>query len=185
MKGNRVGILASGPSLDTKDIDQLRCSGVSLVAVNNTWEIARDCLALVAGDGRWWEAHGRWVDIPAVRVTRTAPVAIKHGAKVAETRLGGPYNSGLIAIEWVIQQGASQVILLGFDCSMKYGIHHHGAHEKTPNPDQKRLTLWHQQFAELRRVYPHSDIVNCSRHTELAAFPQASLEDVLQEVTCA
>lgn len=176
-----VVVLASGPSLDQEDIDKVR--HLKCIAVNNTWERVRHCDVLFAGDHKWWMVYGMRVDIPAKRVSLSYNSEREYSATRFKSKAAqrGGYNSGCVAIEYAISHGASQIILLGFDCSIKNGLHHHGPHEKSANPTEKKCYLWQQQFKNLRNIYPDADIVNCSSYTELTVFPRKSLDAVLAE----
>jgi len=77
--------------------------------------------------------------------------------------------------------GFKLVIMLGFDCSVKNGIHHHGPREKTANPNSRRCEQWKKQFACLNKLYPKVRFVNCSSYTELTCFERAPLEQILNE----
>jgi len=183
MRGKPVAVIASGPSVTRSDIQLIRDHGIIMVAVNSSWEWVRDCRAIVAGDYRWWKAHAENVDIDAIKLSRSQKAHDEFGARKIRTKMKGGYNSGQAAVEWVIQKGASNVILLGFDATLENGMHHFGDHVETPNPTEHRVKLWHKQFKELRSAYPKADIVNCSRHTALDAFPIVRLEDALASVS--
>lgn len=178
-RGRTAAVLASGPSLTKADAKAARDAGCITVAVNNTWMLAPWCDVLYAGDARWWRAYGDDVNIPAKRYARNSEPTRSGHAMYRKTAMKGSYNSGQLAIEVAITNGADLIILLGFDVSLKHGIHHHGPHTKTPDPVQGRMRIWHKQFAQIPRTYPNANIVNCSRYTELTCFPIEPLEDVL------
>lgn len=154
------------------------------IAVNSTWKLAPWCDVLFAGDMRWWKSYGHEVDIPAMRISNSKTAGTKYGAAPMRRSeaSNGSHNSGMLAIEWAIQKGATKVYLLGFDCSIENGTHHHGDHMKTPNPTEGRCHSWQKQFKRLAKHYPKAQIFNCSRETELMAFPLASLESVLESL---
>lgn len=186
IQGKRpVAVLASGPSLLGEDIEALRAASVPLIAVNCTWRMAPDSIAIVAGDARWWKAHHADIDaareVAALRITRAQSPAQHYGARVMRSRAGTAYNSGQVAIEWAVRKRFDPIILLGFDVSLRHGLHHHGPHTQTPNPDVDRVKHWHRQFAALAQAYPKANIVNCSRYTELTIFPLQPLDEMLCE----
>lgn len=183
MKGKPCFILASGPSLTTEDIETVRQTGLPTIAVNCTWRVARFCSVLYAGDRKWWAAHIDDVDIPAKRVTLNGAAARLYGLKHHRRKLVNGYNSGMMAIDYALQKRASKVILLGYDCSVKNGIHHHGPHKETHNPTAKRCDIWQLQFKYIADLHKGADVVNCSRYTELKVFPKAKLEDVICELS--
>ena len=172
-------MLASGPSLTVEDVETVRVSGIITVAVNSTWKMAPFCDVLYAGDYRWWKSYGNEVNIPAKRISRSSNAEKKFRAKYHKTKLGKSYNSGQLAVEYALARKAKKVILLGFDGSIANGIHHHGPHDKSPNPNEDRCRRWQPQFKDLAKVYKGADIVNCSRYTEIECFPRMSLEDAL------
>jgi len=174
-----VVILGSGPSLTTEDIDD--CWHLPCVAVNTTWQKARFCEVIFAGDHRWWCDNAESIDIPAHRVSLSSNSERQYNATRFKSKVGinAGYNSGAVAIEYAIVNGADRVILLGMDCSVKLGEHHHGKHPKSPNPNEKKCALWKTQFMSVRKCYPTADVINCSRYTELDMFPRMELECAL------
>jgi hypothetical protein len=175
-----VVILASGPSLTDADIEATK--HLPCVAINTTWEKVRHCQVLFAGDHRWWCDNAEQIDIPAIRVSLSSNSERQYSATRFKTKVSvnAGYNSGAVAIEYAIVNGAERIILLGMDCSVKLGEHHHGKHPKSPNPNETKCALWKQQFRTLRKTYPSADIVNCSRYTELDMFPCMPLEEALR-----
>lgn len=175
-----VFILASGPSMTQEDADKV--SEYYTIAVNSTWKLAPWCDVLFAGDMRWWKSYGHEVDIPAKRISNAKTAERLYDAKAmkrSDAATAG-HNSGQMAIIWALQAGAPEIYLLGFDCSVRHGIHHHGEHDKTPNPNQTRCNNWKSQFARINKFYPQAKIYNCSRYTELDCFPKITLEDALE-----
>lgn len=172
-----VVVLASGPSLTQTDIETVH--GCRTVAVNSTWEKARFCDVIFAADNRWWIHNHELIDIPARRVTLSyrAPDFGAERFRSLIARHG--YNSGCLAIEYALCAGAERVLLLGFDCSVKDGAHHHGSHGLWPDPTAMTCMIWKQQFERLRKVYADAEIINCSRRTALECFPRADLESAL------
>ena len=181
--GRRVAVLASGPSLSQADAIAVRDAGFITVAVNTTWKLAPWCDVIYAGDSRWWKAYGHEVNIPAKRFCRTSSAFKTHRARCHKTKLKHDYNSGELAIELAAQRKPELIVLLGFDASVKHGVHWHGPHEDTPNPTAGRARRWLRQFDRIPEAYPDANIVNCSRYTEINCFPRESLESVLARVS--
>ena len=178
--GMTVAIIASGPSLTQADCDLIEAAGIPTIAVNHSWKMARFADAVYAGDACWWDAYGHEVDIPAEKWTCSRQAAARHGIKHHVAY--GSYNSGMRAIQLAIDLGAARIILLGFDCSLANGLHWHGAHDRTQNPDEAKVKKWHGQFravaalAKLRRC----EVINCSRYTELNCFPRRDLGSLME-----
>jgi hypothetical protein len=174
-----VAVLASGPSLVQEDIDAV--SHLSCIAINTTWEKARFCSVLFAGDHRWWCDNAEKIDVSAHRVSLSSNSEREYNTERFRSKVGinAGYNSGAVAIEYAIINGASRVLLLGMDCSVKLGEHHHGKHPRSPNPTKEKCSIWQGQFLAVRNRYTDADVVNCSRYTELDMFPKMSLEEAL------
>lgn len=179
--GKTAAVIASGPSLTAEDCALIEATGLPTIAVNSSWQAARFASILYAGDACWWDAYGHEVDIPAEKWTCSRQAAAKH--RINHHTACGGYNSGMRAIQFAVERGAKRVILLGFDCSLRHGVHWHGPHERTKNPDAAKVKNWRSQFkpvaalAEIKKC----EVINCSRHTELTCFPVRDLESVIAE----
>jgi len=173
--------IASGPSLNAHDCELVRLSGLTTIAVNNSWQLAPWCDHLYAGDLAWWDANVQWVPSGPKRWSCTRQAVAKHGLNYDEKY--GEYNSGLRAIELAFKLGAERVLLLGYDCTVSNGTHWHGDHANTKNPDEALCRKWNQQHCRLQQ---RESVVNCSRDTALTAYRLGMLEKELQKVvdTC-
>lgn len=179
--GRTIVVIASGPSLTPQDCDLIQKTGLTTIAVNSSWKIARFADVLYAGDTCWWDNYGKEVDIDAQRWTCMRQASDRYRINLHSA--SGPYNSGMRAIQFALQRGASKVILIGFDCSLKNGLHWHGPHDKTKNPDAPKVRRWHEQFKSIQLLADRMgyEVINCSRYTELKCFPTGDLEIVLAE----
>lgn len=174
--------IASGPSLIKSDCELIAQSGATICCVNNSWQMFEQIDYLYAGDLKWWRAYGKQVNIFVLeRWTCMAAAANEFGLNLH--RANGPFNSGMRAIQFVMQKGYKEIALLGYDCSIKAGSHFHGDHtfSKAQPITESKVNNWHAQFskvaceAEAKKV----NIYNCSRDTEIGCFPRRSLEDIL------
>lgn len=174
-------VIASGPSLTLDDIELVRESGINTVAVNSTWEKVRFCHAIYAADLHWWAANAHRIDIGAERWTCSHGAAVTYDGQYRRQPTKDGYNSGANAIEFVCHLGADPVLMLGFDCSVKHGVHHHGKHRfiKARNPGQEQCQQWRQEFKQLAKKLAGKRIVNCSRYSEIKAFPVVDLKHAL------
>lgn len=174
-----VVCIGSGPSLTVADCEMVRKSGLPTIAVNSSWKAARFCDVIYGGDLAWWEAYGREIDIAAERWTCTRQAAVKYDMNLHTAY--GAYNSGMRAVQFALEQGADKVILLGFDCSVDVGMHWHGEHDKTQNPDSIKCKKWMAQFSQVAMIAEalKADVVNCSRQTALKCFRMSDLKHEL------
>lgn len=170
--------IASGPSLTAEDIETVRLSGLPTIAVNSTWEKVRFCNVIYAGDVSWWRANAEKIDIPAERWSCSAG-ARKYG--VNHHRMGGPYNSGLRAIQWASGR-AERIILLGYDCKLgPNGEKHHHPDHPDRNPSESNCRVWLGQYRGWARLSAKKgvQIWNCTRDTAIDCWPRMTLEDAL------
>lgn len=154
----------------------IRSAGLFTIAVNSSWQMARFADVIYAGDPAWWDHNQAIIDIPAERWSCYQGAALAFGVN-CHPMPNGPFNSGQRAIQFAIERGANRVILLGYDCSVANGSHWHGDHKETKNPNAKRAQIWQGQFAAIE--LGDCQVINCSRETELKAFPRMKLEDAL------
>jgi len=181
--GSSWAIIASGPSLTAEDCEAVRLFGLPTIAVNSSWKAARFAEVIYGGDDVWWKAYGHEIDIPARRVCFMRQTAVRLGIEHHKGAAGSVICSGYQAIRWAMSQGAKRIILLGFDCSVSNGTHWHGDHEKTGNPDARKVASWARHFNALALVAKAQrvEIINCSRETSLKCFPRMKLEHAFNE----
>lgn len=179
-RGKTVICIGSGPSLNEADCEAIKASGMPCIAVNNSWELAPFCSVIYAGDCAWWEHNIEKINVDAQLWTCSEKAKKRYGVNLKAGR--GAFNSGMRAIELAISFGAKKILLVGYDCSVYRGIHWHGKHEKTDNPDSTKCTKWRRQFAMLSIVAKSLkvEILNCSRETAIESFPRVSLEKCLE-----
>lgn len=182
-EGQPCVVMASGPSLgfdDYADVKLVEQCGIKTIAVNSTWKDAPWCDVLYAGDGIWWKYNHKDVDIDAEKWSCSKNPSILYGVKYRPRHIKPGYNSGANAVELAVNvYKASTVIMLGFDCSVKHGVHHHANHKHTRNPDKDRCSRWKPQFKNLKQKTKHANVINCSRYTEITHFPRADLRETL------
>lgn len=178
-EGRTVCCIASGPSLTEEDCAAVRDSGVPTVAVNSSWRMAPFATVVYAGDKEYWDEYGSEISIAAERWTCRREASVKHGINWHAAY--GPYNSGSRAIQFAMERGAAKIVLIGYDCSLKYGSHWHGDHERVRNPTDYSTRRWPQQFAVVAAQAKSRgvEIVNCSRDTELRVFVRGNLREEL------
>lgn len=175
--------IGSGPSLSEQDCKTVEESGLPTVAVNSAWEAARFAQVIYAGDDPWWKLNADKIDIDAERWTCNENAARNHNLKYHAGHAGNP-NSGLRAIQFLHEKRCTQkIILLGFDCSVKNGLHFHGPHAYLNNPNEKRCIVWLERFRWLSDEYRKKgvQVINCSRETAITVFPRMSLEEALHD----
>lgn len=172
--------IASGPSLTQEDCELV--AGLPTIVVNNSWKMVSNPAAVhFAGDRAWWDNHHKTMPREGRECyTRSATAARVYNLKLF-VGLPGKFNSGQKAIELAAHLGATEVILVGYDCSVKNGLHWHGQHAGVglKNPGTNSVREWHGEFLEMITKVKLPPVINASRTTELKCFPIMSLEDAL------
>lgn len=183
--GQVCAVIASGPSLawdNFADVELIRQAGIKTIAVNNSWQKALFADVIYAGDTAWWRYNHKEITIPAQRWTCSKGAVNLYGCRYRARYVKPGYNSGANAIEVAANVfGAAVVLLVGFDCSVKHGTHHHKDHKHTSNPTRDRAERWKPQFKSLLKRVGPARIINCSRYTELTCFPRQDLRSALCE----
>lgn len=94
---------------------------------------------------------------------------------------GGP-NSGFQAINLAVQFGATRIMLVGFDMHTVGGVHWHGAHgDGLVNPHEVCFVKWRRilDAAAARFRSLGVELVNCSPHSALSAYPKMTIEQAM------
>jgi hypothetical protein len=192
--GETCVILATGPSLTQEDVDYCR-GKARVIAVNDACTIAPWADCLYATDARWWHwhagapeftgpkwslDHSQWVThrerYPQVqRLMNTGPTGLEH----QPTGLKNGRNSGYAAINLAYHYGVKKIVLLGYDMQPRGGkSHFFGEH---PNKSVSPYSQFRERFMTLVKPLAKVgvEVINCTRHTVLTAFPCAPLEKTL------
>lgn len=178
-----VAICASGPSLNVSDCELVSAAGIPLIAVNSSWRAAPQCGYIYAGDLSWWDKCFHEISIPAEKWTCNSQASRRYGINLFKTDTTGAFNSGQRAILFAASFGVSQIILLGYDCSVANGLHWHGSHVAMDNPTTDCVERWKGEFRRTADdLAGKVNIVNCSRQTSLNCFRKAPLEETLWEL---
>ena len=182
-KGRTVVCIASGPSLTPEDCAVARAAGIPTVVTNTTFRTCPWADALYWFDVDWWREYGPEVRESFAGTVYTQSLSPRKGVQcvLANQKFRSFGNSGACAVALAIAAGASKVVMLGFDCSMERGSHHHGDHpSRLRNCDT--IARWPRQFSRLAAwAEKRAVVVNASRMTALECFSRAPLADALRD----
>lgn len=199
--GRTVVILGGGPSLTQGDgLERIKASHdraglpLSIIAVNNAYQVAPHAEVLYAADGRWWTWHAEQLkafaglklqsDVAAGEGLAEDGYIIRVNSRLVLSRdpaqLASGGNSGYQAINLAALAGAQRIVLLGFDMKRTDGrANWHAGHKITPPP--RKLAEWIPRFrelaAELRREGIH--VMNASEETALDAFERRPIAELI------
>lgn len=181
-------VIASGPSLRRDDLEALRGVGKA-VAVNCAVFWAPWADVLYAGDAIWWRFYGPKVEwFKGQRVSRSYQAKNIVRWRGEWPRTGG--NSGHLAIQYAADHGSKRIALIGFDQQKTDGkAHFHGDHPRRMHNKPTNLgnangaPSWPRLMAKSAQDFAAREIevVNLSRKTALACFPQMTVEEFLEK----
>jgi len=183
LKGQTCIIIASGPSLALEhysDLKIARDSGLPVIVVNSTIEVAPWADAIYAADIAWWRYNQTKVIKSVERWTGSESAATLYKCKYHPIKVKPGHNSGANAIELIANVFKSpRILLLGFDVSVELGVHHHQDHKNSHNPSPERCAKWHPQFRSVKELIGSTEIINCSRFSALSIFPRMQIEEAI------
>lgn len=187
--------IATGASLTREDVDYCRGKAV-IYAVKEAHILAPWADHLHAADHDWWdrvkglkEFQGnkyvcdqatakRWglnwlqYDYKLAWSTKQGLIATGSG----DGKTGG--NSGFQAVNLAVLQGATEIILLGYDCGHAGGDEHFwtGTVKRDHRPSNYNMMIkgWHNAAPHIK-----IPVYNASRFSYITCFPKVSLKDVL------
>lgn len=166
-------LLGPGPSMNRDLADRVR--GNRVCVVGNAYEVAPWADMLVANDIRWWQNHPKAHEFAGRKLSANQ---IKGVERLKPNTFGSLSNSGVLGLDAVRNEGATKVVMLGFDM---HGTHFFGPYTNgCTNTSEKRRTIHKQQFATWGRRNPTVEVVNATEGTQLKCFPIARLDEVLR-----
>lgn len=187
-------IVASGPSARDVHLEPYR--GVSkFIVVNESWRLAPWADAILVADGMWWyknkglpkfrgmkftldsgaQSHFR---INLLRFNKNHPRLVFGNPGIVG--MGG--NSGFYALNLALMFHCTRIALVGFDMTLKHGIHWHGEHPKgMSNPQKARVEKWRnaldEEAAGLKSL--GVSVINTSAASALKNFQKLSLPEAM------
>lgn len=192
-EASRWVCIGAGPSLTQADVDACRGRAI-VIAINYIYRMAPWADYLYGADYLWWlrnDVNGAQA-FPGRKLTPSRRVLghfpeIEYLDRTGRTgfdptpgtvRTGG--HGGYAALHFAVQQGATDVILLGYDlqpdASGRHHVHPEHPGGKHPCQEDKRQ-VYHSLIPTLNER--HVTVRNCSRATAITALPRADLHAVL------
>ena len=184
-------IVASGPSLVRDDVELLR-NKVQAVAVNCAVFFCPWAEYLFAADSVWWRHYASKVEwYKGHRISRThSATGVEMWRGTTWARTGG--NSGHMAIQYAVDQGAKNIALLGFDQQRTKGLSHFHADHPKFSPSGQRTNManaggigaWARLMDRTAEDLKERKVrvINLSRATALKCFPRMTVEQFLDDI---
>jgi hypothetical protein len=110
-------------------------------------------------------------------------ISVEYQQKFVDLGLGTHFvgNSGLYAMRAAAINGASRVLLLGYDC---HGTHFFGAHEHPlRQAPEETMEKWTRAHAEMAPTFQAAgiEVINCTEGSAITCYPRGHIEDYLKE----
>ncbi len=187
--------LASGPSMRKEDAEAVRGRG-RVIAIGNTGELAPFADVLYSGDAAWWRHYGERHAAFAGRRVALAQDRLPEGVEGLRHRnepglgldcIHTGHNSGYQAINLAYLEGATTIVLIGYDMQHTGGRRHWHADHPQPlgNFSLGMPELCAPRFSALAHDLAARGVrcINASRESALKCFERIPLPDVLRQLT--
>lgn len=151
---------------------------------------------LYACDAIWWQRANGAKDFRGLKLSQDKIAkrsfsdvelveVVRHHDKLLIEKpgvVGWGGNSGFHALNLAVQFGAAKIILVGYDMTLKHGLHWHERHpEGMHNPSDGNVARWRRVtdeaavFLKELRV----TVINASPISALVAYPKMTLREAL------
>ncbi|TPJ76206.1 hypothetical protein FJ422_30400 [Mesorhizobium sp. B2-6-3] len=188
-------IVASGPSASGVPLDiakgRARC-----IAINTSWRLCPWADILFACDVAWWDHAAGCPEFTRLKLTVDRKAVEKYACirqvdcRKPDDRLvvepvntvGWGGNGGFHALNLAVQFGCRKIILVGYDMTIKAGIHWHGNHPHgMNNPKAGNVERWRRAVDAAWQVIEPLGIkvINCSPISALRNYPKMTLAEAL------
>jgi hypothetical protein len=166
-------LLAPGPSASVELAERLR--GMKLGVVGCAFQLAPWAEVIAASDKGWWAKYPEAMRIPR----RYAMHRVEDVVQLQLPQIAQTTNSGVLALEAAKLQGATRILLFGFDMQ---GTHFFGPYVnglRNTKPHQRRNHL--NEYQAWRSLNRKIEVVNCTPGSALTCFPMMAPDEVLPE----
>jgi hypothetical protein len=196
--GQAVAIIASGPSTKKAGVGLLK-DRITTFAIKGNVELAPWSAAVYGCDFGWWNSVRGLPDFTgpkfayADRACDRFHLTKIHIPKVSEDRIltettgtvGAGGNSGFQALNLAVQFGAKRLLLIGFDCHDRGGVHWYGRNTAhgMGNPGDSNFRRWVPAFEAAASQLQDMgvEVVNASPDSAIKGFRKQSVAETLTE----
>jgi hypothetical protein len=194
--GETIVIVASGPSAGEENLVDLegRCR---IIAVNNSWQLVPFAEILYGCDWDWWHRYNGVPNFKGMKVSIDKAACKKYPdikrmyVKKQDDKLelikpghtGWAGNSGFHAFNLAVQQLPKKIILVGYDMTIRHGLHWHGSHQKgMNNPREANIKRWIRAMDATAEIVAMMGIrvINASKVSMLSNFEKMPLSEAMK-----
>lgn len=170
-------LLAPGPSATAEQAQAVHDSGIPLGCIGNAFQLAPHAKFIAATDGKWWRTYPE----AKSRDCKRFSMHIVSGCKQVKISGIGICNSGVLGLECAKREGATRILLLGFDMR---GSHFFGPYKNgLSNTSEQKRRVHLRQYAHWAKLNPKIEVVNCTENSALTCFPMARLDEYLSQTS--
>jgi len=167
-------LLAPGPSATAEQAEAVYAAGIPLGVISSAYPLAPHAAFIAATDSRWWRTYPDALKSPAKKYTMHSVRGVEH----VRIRGFNAANSGVLGLEVAKRQGATRILLLGFDM---HGTHFFGPYTNgLSNTADKRRRIHLHQYQQWASRNPEVEVINCTPGSAIAAFPMGGLDEFLR-----
>src|SRR5690606_24203618 len=152
-------LLAPGPSASADQAERVR--GLRLGVVGCAYQLAPWADFIASTDAAWWRKYPEAKKLPGLKFS------MHHVAGVTKVAIPGlgVCNSGVLALECAKRQGASRILLLGFDM---HGTHFFGPYTNgLSNTSEAKRRMHLAQYARWAKRNQDIQVINCTEGSAL------------------
>jgi hypothetical protein len=195
-RGDRVAIIAGGPSAKHADLALLR-GKVKVVAIKEAIELCPWADAVYGCDGHWWKHRRGLPTFAGLKFAYANEIAFPgiHPLRIVKTSddllmdepglVGSGGNSGFHVVNATAQWGVVGQMLIGFDMNDRAGVHWYGRNgwPNANNPGEDNFRRWRKAFmaAAPKLASLGIDVVNVSKISTLQCFRRAGIDQAMTE----
>lgn len=195
--GETCIIVASGPSAKDAPLIEAK-EKARFIAINESWRLAPWTDILFGCDFAWWKHRQGCPEFQGLKLStdikvfgqpkwNVQRVGLNKGSdhleleKIGTVGWGG--NSGFHCLNLAVQFGCTKVILVGYDMTVRGGVHWHGSHPKgLNNPTSGNVERWRKAVDGAAKLIEERGIkvINCSPESALRNYPKMTLPEAME-----
>lgn len=192
-----AAIVASGPSVKNLDLSVLR-DRIHVLAIKTNIDLCPFAEVVYGCDAPWWIDRKGLPNFNGVKIfhgigakqfpnMHRCEIEMSKDALLVDEpmRIGNGGNSGFQALNLVVQFGATNIVLVGFDCHGRGDVHWYGRNKwpNANNPMGSNYARWMKGFEMAKRDADRMKItiVNASPDSEIKCFPKRALSQIMEE----
>lgn len=196
-RGDCAAIVGSGPSIKGMDLSILR-DRIHVIAIKVAVDLCPWAEVCYGCDAPWWVDRKGLPKFDGIKIHHGQPASQFPGLHRCEIditsdnilvekpmHIGNGGNSGFQAMNLAVQFGATDLVLVGFDCHERGGLHWYGRNKwlNANNPAGTNYARWLRGFEVAKKDLSRLGVtvVNASMESEVKCFRRVPLGEIMME----